>query len=148
MPTHLYLVNVEAAILKDEQYLMVIRGEHEAHAPGVLTFPGGKVEDAGLADGILEATLRREILEEVGLQVDTEMIYLESKSFLGDDGQAVVDVVFLCRHASGAPVITDPGELAAIHWLTAQEILTHPKTPAWTGQSIEMAEAKRLELGW
>jgi 8-oxo-dGTP diphosphatase len=58
-----YIVNVEGAVVRSEdgRYLMVVRGEQESHASGALTFPGGKVEDAGSADDVLEETLRREI---------------------------------------------------------------------------------------
>lgn len=65
-----YIVNVEEAILKDGRYLMVVRGEAETHARGALTFPGGKVEAAGDFQDVLEGTLRREIREEVGVEVD------------------------------------------------------------------------------
>ena len=56
-----YLVNVEAVIVKDDHYLMITRSLAESHAPGVITLPGGKVEDAGQTDHILEQTLRRGI---------------------------------------------------------------------------------------
>lgn len=143
-----YIVNVEAAILKDDRYLMIIRGEQDSHAPGVLAMPGGKVENAGNAEDILEETLRREIDEEVGIEVQPDMVYVESKAFTADDGDPVVDVVFLCRYKSGTPTIGDPGEVAAIHWMTAKEIDKHPKTPPWTRQSIELAEKKRIVRQW
>jgi 8-oxo-dGTP diphosphatase len=143
-----YIVNVEGAVVKDGRYLMVVRGQQESHAPGVLTFPGGKVENTGNADSALEETLRREIREEVGVQVHDDMAYVESKSFVADDGELVVDVVFLCRYRSGTPTVGDPGEVAAVHWMKAEEILEHPKTPPWTRQSIELAEKKRIAEGW
>ena len=143
-----YIVNVEGVIVKQGRYLMVVRGEQESHAPGVLTFPGGKVEGAGNADDVLEETLRREIREEVGIEVHDDMAYLESKAFVAADGEPVVDVVFLCRYRSGEPTVGDPGEVAAVRWMTAEEILAYPKTPPWTRQSIELAERKRIAKGW
>jgi 8-oxo-dGTP diphosphatase len=145
-----YIVNVEGAIVRpdDGRYLMVIRGEQESHAPGVLTFIGGKVEDAGIADNVLEETLRREIREEAGVEVFDEMAYVESKAFFADDGDPVVDVVFLCRYRSGRPTVGDPGEVAAVCWMTLEEILGHPKTPPWTRHSIQLAEDRRLAKGW
>ena len=113
-----YIVNVEAVIIREDQYLLIERGPEETHAAGLLSLVGGKVEDASIVDGILEATLRREIREEVGIEVAEQMAYLESKSFIAN-GEVVVDVVFLCPHRSGDGIITDPGEVAAIHWLTA-----------------------------
>jgi 8-oxo-dGTP diphosphatase len=143
-----YVVNVEAAILRDGRYLMVVRGEQESHAPGVLTLVGGKVENAGNEDDIFEGTLRREIKEEVAVEVEDDMAYVESKAFVADDGEPVVDIVFLCRYKSGTPTIADPGEVAALQWMTPEEILAHPKVPAWTGRSIELAEGKRAAEGW
>jgi 8-oxo-dGTP pyrophosphatase MutT (NUDIX family) len=150
MATIWYVVNVEGAVVRSEdgRYLMVVRGEQESHAAGALTFPGGKVEGAGSADDVLEETLRREIMEEVAVEVHDDMVYLESKAFVADDGEPVVDVVFLCRYRSGEPGVGDPGEVAAVRWMTAEEILAHPETPPWTRQSIELAERRRVARGW
>jgi 8-oxo-dGTP diphosphatase len=145
--SHWYVVNVEAAILKNGQYLMIVRGEQESHAPGVLTLVGGKVESTGDVDDILEETLRREVREEVAIEIQDDMEYIESKAFVADDGEPVVDVVFLCRYAGGTPMIADRGEVAAVQWMTAQEVLAHPQTPEWTRRSIELAERKRLARG-
>jgi 8-oxo-dGTP diphosphatase len=150
MATIWYIVNVEGAVVRSEdgRYLMVVRGEQESHGAGALTFPGGKVEDAGSADDVLEETLRREIREEVEVEVHDDVVYLESKAFVADDGEPVVDVVFLCRYRSGEPAVGDPGEVAAVRWMTAEEILAHPEIPPWTRQSIELAEQKRIARGW
>jgi len=141
-----YIVNVEGAIFKDGQYLMIVRGEEE-YAPGGLNFPGGKVEGAGSTDDILEETLRREIAEEVGLQVHAEMAYVRSSAFIAE-GDPVVDVVFLCLYKAGTAVAADPGEVAGVQWMTAAEAIAHPETPPWTRLSLELAERIRLAKGW
>ena len=141
-----YIVNVEGAIVKDGRYLMVVRGEEE-YAPGGLSFPGGKVEAAGSADDVLEEMLRREIAEEVGLQVHAEMACLRSSAFVAE-GNPVADVVFLCRWTSGEAVAADPAEVAAVRWMSAAEAIAHPETPPWTRLSLEMAERVRVECGW
>lgn len=141
-----YIVNVEGAVVKDGQYLMVARAEEE-YAPGGLNFPGGKVEEAGSADDVLEETLRREIAEEVGLEVHAEMAYLRSSAFVAE-GDRVVDVVFLCRWKSGEAVAADPAEVAAVRWMTAAEAIAHPETPPWTRLALALAEKVRLERGW
>jgi ADP-ribose pyrophosphatase YjhB (NUDIX family) len=148
LQSYWYIVNVEAAIYKDGRYLMIVRGQEESHAPGGLALVGGKVENAGHASGILEATLRREVIEEVAVELQDEIEYVESNAFVADDGEPVVDIVFLCRYASGTPTIADPGEVAAIHWMTPEQIHTDPATPSWTHQSIERAEQIRLAKGW
>jgi 8-oxo-dGTP diphosphatase len=139
----LHIVNVEAAILAGDRYLIIERGAEEAHAAGMLSFVGGKVDvDGGVAD-VLERTLRREIAEEVGVEVQGQIEYVESKSFVSDDGVPVVDIVFWCRYAGGTPMIHDPGEVTAIHWLTAAEILAHPRTPPWLRDSVGQVERRR-----
>lgn len=142
----LFIVNVEAAVVKDGRYLMVIRSEREAHAAGTLSFPGGKVEYDGPLEAVFEATARREVLEETGITIADEMAYVESKSFGIDE--PVVDVVLLCRYQAGEIQPGDPDEVAGIEWLTAEEILAHPRTPPWTASSIRRAEQVRLAQGW
>jgi len=141
-----YIVNVEGAIVKDGCYLMVVRGEEE-YAPGGLNFPGGKVEGVANADDVLEETLRREISEEVGLEVHAEMAYLRSSAFVAE-GDPVVDVVFLCRWKSGEAHAADPAEVAAVRWMTLAEAIAHPETPPWTRLALELAEKVRRERGW
>ena len=141
-----YIVNVEGAIVKAGRYLMVVRGEEE-YAPGGLNFPGGKVEGADNADDVLEETLRREIAEEVGLEIHDEMFYVRSSAFVAE-GDPVVDVVFLCRYRSGTAFAADPGEVAAVRWMPLAEAIAHPETPPCARLSLELAEKVRLEKGW
>jgi NADH pyrophosphatase NudC (nudix superfamily) len=96
---------------------------------------------------VLEETLRREILEETGVIIG-EAVYVHSTHFGDTMGETVVDVVFLCRYQSGEPTIDDPGEVAEILWLTADEVRRHPAAPPWTKNSIERVEQIRLKLGW
>lgn len=140
-----YIVNVEGAIAKDGKYLLVVRGE--AYAPGGLSLPGGRVEGAAACDHILEETLRREIEEEVGLEVGSEMVYVRSSAFVAA-GCPVVDVVFLCRHKAGTAVVADPDEVAEVHWMTAGEAIAHPETAPWTRESLAQAEKARTRKGW
>jgi ADP-ribose pyrophosphatase YjhB (NUDIX family) len=141
-----YIVNVEGALVKNGHYLMIVRGPEE-YAPGGLTLPGGKVEGSAGADDILEETLRREIAEEVGLEVHEEMAYIRSSAFVAQ-GHPVVDVVFLCRWRSGQAFAADPGEVAGVRWMTLSEATSHPETPSWTRISLELAEKVRLDRGW
>ncbi|MBZ0319584.1 MAG: NUDIX domain-containing protein [Anaerolineae bacterium] len=143
-----YIVNVEAAILREGRYLIITRGAGETHAAGSLSLVGGKVEGVGFSSTPLENTVRREVLEEVGLEIDGEIIYISNTSFVADDGDPVIDIVFLCHSQSGEARAIDPTEVGAIDWLTASEILTHPDAPVWLRASIEAAEKVRVRLGW
>lgn len=145
-PFH-WIVNVEAAVVSAGRYLMVIHSEQEAHAGGTLSFSGGKVEFDGPLDGVLEATARREVAEETGVSI-AQLVYVESKSFLTGDGEPVVDIVLLCQYSGGEARPGDSAEVAALLWLTVDEVLAHPKTPPWTAHSIRRAEEVRLAQDW
>jgi 8-oxo-dGTP pyrophosphatase MutT (NUDIX family) len=142
----LVLINVEAAVYHDCRYLMMVRGDEEDHAAGMLAFPGGKLDFTVAAD-ILEATAAREVEEETGVTVG-EIHYVENHSFTVPGGPPVIDVVFLCRYAAGTPTIVDPGEVAALRWMAADEILADPASPPWMAPSLRLVEQKRQALGW
>ena len=141
-----YIVNVEAAIVRDDRYLLITRGANESHAPGMLSLPGGKVEQAGAAVGILEATLRREIDEEVGVEIEDAPTYVDSTAFVADDGEPVINIVFLCRYRAGDPRPVASEEVAQVTWMTAAEVLANPRTPPWLHRSVELAERRRATL--
>lgn len=142
-----YIVNVEVALVRDGRFLMIVRGAAEDHAAGTLSMPGGKVETTSATDDMLEATARREVLEEVGLLVENTMHYIESNVFLVGD-VPVLDLVLLCHARAGTPQIADPGEVAAMHWLTAAQVAEHPLALPWTRRSIALAEQQRQVCGW
>lgn len=142
--TDLYIVNIEGAIVRDGRYLLVVRGPEEDHAAGSLALVGGKLEGTDERLHACEDTLRREIREEVGVEV-SELVYLHNNVF---GVPPVLDVVFLCRYSAGEPAIHDPGEVAEIVWLTAEEALAHPAAPPWLRPQIEHAESIRQRLGW
>ena len=134
-----YIVNVEAAIIRDGKYLLIVRGAGESHAAGLLSFVGGKMEETQNVNDALEATLHREVMEEIGISI-TNIRYAYNTHFLADDGDKVLDVVFLCDYESGEPRIADYEEVAEILYLSAKEILEHPKSPIWLKQGVERIE--------
>lgn len=143
-----FIVNIEGAIWHGGRYLTIIRGAEESHAAGSLSFVGGKAEaDTPQENAIFENTLRREIREEVGLEVN-QPTYVESRMFTAEDGDPVINIVFLCRYASGVVTISDPGEVAAFVWLTPAEIRAHANTPPWVQDYLSSIEQVRLQLGW
>ena len=147
MADPLHIVNTQALVVRDGRFLMIVRGDSEEHAPGALSPPGGKVEHGKDATGILEDTLRREVLEETGVSVG-EMAHIRSSRFTTDSGTPVVDSAFLCRYQSGEAYAADPDEVAGVEWLTPEEIEAHPKTQPWTLAIVRAAEAMHLQLRW
>lgn len=141
-----YIVNVEAAIYKNDKWLIIKRSEMEEHAPGILSMVGGKVETKIGESEVLEETLKREVMEEVGIQVSDSLHYVESKSFISDIGQVVIDIVFLCKHKSGEPKCMLADEVSEVYWMSYAEILGNKNTPIWIKKSIEKAENLRLKI--
>lgn len=135
----MFVVNVEAAIYKDEKWLIVRRSEKEEHAAGALALVGGKVDDEGNSTDILERTLIREVEEEVGIIV-SNLTYVNSSSFVTDSGVPVVDIVFLCSFQEGKPFAKDPDEVASVSWMSTQEILNHVEIPSYLKANIQLAD--------
>lgn len=141
-----YIVNVEAAIYKNDKWLIIKRSEKEERAPGILSIVGRKVETKISENNVLEETLIREIMEEVDVQVLKTLHYVESKSFISDKGQIVIDIIFLCKYQSGEPKCMSDDEISEIYWMSTTEILENKNTPIWLKESINKAENIRLKI--
>ncbi|MEK7648382.1 MAG: NUDIX domain-containing protein [Patescibacteria group bacterium] len=102
MSSKLHIVAITAFIKNPEKdkFLVVKRSMHEIAYPGKWAFPGGKTERG---QTILE-TLKREVLEEVGLEVEDYKKFLKDFTFVRPDN---VNVVGLCFE-----VIAKPGTIA------------------------------------
>lgn len=76
---HLHEVVITASVVKDGRYLIVRRSPQKKRFPGMWTVPGGKLETSDYTQhpkdteadwyNVLERTLRREVLEETGLEI-------------------------------------------------------------------------------
>lgn len=133
------IVNVEALILKDNKWLFVKRSMDEGHAAGSISLVGGKVEDSTSVDEVLEKNLKREIREEVGIEIEEEMTYIASSHFISDDKESVVDIVFLCKYKSGIAKAQDKNELTDVFWLTSEEAMNHKSIMPWTKRYLAKA---------
>ncbi len=136
----MFILNVEGAIQREGKWLIIERSTKEEHAGGQLSLVGGTVENEGFSKDLLERTLKREMLEEVGIGINDKMNYLRSSSFVLPEGREVLDVVFHCVIESGEPFAKSPDEVEAVYWLSAEEIYAHPNAPIWLKESIEEAE--------
>jgi NADH pyrophosphatase NudC (nudix superfamily) len=134
----MFIVNVEGAIFRDEKWLLIRRSEKEEHAGGTLSLVGGKVDKVGNSIDILERTLKREIFEEVGVEV-TNLRYVNSSSFVTDKGIDVIDIVFLCEHQSGEAYAKSPDEVADVIWMYTGQILEDITLPSYLKESIRQA---------
>ncbi|WP_175987556.1 NUDIX hydrolase [Bacillus sp. Marseille-Q1617] len=142
----MFIVNVEAAIHRDDKWLLIRRSEKEDHAPGMLSLVGGKCDAEGVSNDILERTLIREVDEEVGIKVGG-LTYVNSCSFVTDTGIDVIDIVFLCKVEDGEPYAKSPDEVGEVLWMSTSEILAEEEIPEYLKANVQLAE-KRLQEGF
>ena len=115
------------------RYLITKRAMTKKAWPGKWTVPGGGLEttdymstEATYANGespqwynAVERTMRREILEEVGLEV-SDIGYLLDVAFIRPDGTPCLVLSFYCKYASGEVKLdADATEFA---WIKASEV--------------------------
>lgn len=136
----MFIVNVEGVVRKNDKWLIIERSKKEEHAGSLLSLVGGKVEKEGNSSDILEGTLRREILEEVGVNVKDGLSYIHSPSFVTNKGESVVDIVSLCEYESGEAFSKSTDEVENVLWLTTEEVLSYPNSPIYLKESINRAE--------
>jgi len=92
---YLHEVAITAIIVKDGKYLITRRAANKKRFPGMWTVPGGKMETSDYLKlpkdtefywyNVLERTLRREIKEEVGIEIDN-IEYITSLATVHNDG--------------------------------------------------------------
>lgn len=113
-------VIVKSWVEKDGDYLLAQRGQTEKHHAGVWSLPGGNV-DAEVADFLLEQTLKREIFEEIGIEILDDMELIYNNGFIKDsDGSHVINLTFLCFYKSGEARPLEDTE--RIDWHSLEEL--------------------------
>lgn len=144
MDEYAYVVNVDGAVVRDDEYLLVERSEREDHAAGLLGFPGGKVEVPPGDGNAFERTAAREVAEEVGVEVGT-VEYVHSSAFETDGGTACLNVLTYCEYAGGEARPRETDEVAAVHWLRYDEIVAREEVPAFTEKYARLVEEFRTD---
>lgn len=128
-----FLVVVECAIEFQDKFLFIKRPKG-VQAEGLLAFPGGKVEysDGGDNRDILIQAVKREVLEEVGLDLIDPIQFLTSSYFIDSYNIPVLDVIFHCKIKShSVEVVPSLREVPEYYWLSLSEVLNHEDTPVW-----------------
>jgi len=125
MPALTEILPVVAVALADGRgrFLMQQRPAGKAHA-GLWEFPGGKVERGETP----EQALCRELLEELGIQVERDDLSpFAFASEPGGGGRHLILMLYLCRRWVGTPRAI---EAAALCWDTSAGLATLPMPPA------------------
>ena len=112
-------VGVGAVIFNElGQLFLSQRGPLSRNEVGLWEFPGGSVEfGEKLADA-----LKREILEEFGVQVEVGPLLDICDHILPEEGQHWVSPTFICRIISGTPTILESGKSSQIGWFDLNQL--------------------------
>lgn len=101
-------VSVAGIVVRDDGRVLVIKRDDNGHWEA----PGGVLE----LNESFEAGVRREVLEETGLEVTVERLTGVYKNMT----HGIVALVYRCRPAVGEPHTTD--EAREIRWMTKEEV--------------------------
>jgi 8-oxo-dGTP diphosphatase len=145
----LYTVTVCVLIRRGDTWLLVLRAPEVAYAPNMIGLIGGHVEVTEPAAGVLEATARREVAEEVALDLsEVPLTYLESEFFITPGGEQQITVTFTASAPSdNEPSVHAPAELVEVRWWTISDLEADPRCPAWLPDLLRRADAATFRDG-
>lgn len=109
---------VEAVIVNDGKILITQRSFERSHAPGEWEILTGRV-DQGES---FEQAAKREVKEEVGLDVDVLQPFNTFHFFRGPEKVEYLGITFLCKYLGGE-VVLDKNEQINFKWATPSEAL-------------------------
>jgi len=117
------IIAVTAVIRKGRRILVGLRAANESAFPGLWALPGGKLEPGET----VEDGLKREVREEVGLQVTGTPVFLRSFCFTHPRHQTPVLGLSFAVEATGAVQLSD--EFSAHRWVTPEDLVMLPCIP-------------------
>ena len=130
-----FVANVVVYREEDGRCLILKRDEREKAHPGKYAVPGGKLEWKDLPiekptringdildyEDSVEKLLKREVLEEAGIEIENEFTYINSVAFIRADEIPVILVKFAAKYKSGE-VIPERGGFTDYSWVNEEEV--------------------------
>lgn len=126
---YLHEVVITAIVVKDGKYLVMRRSLDKKRFPGMWTVPGGRLETNDYVNSpkeakdywynVLEKTLRREVKEEAGIEIDN-ITYVTSLATVHGDGAPSIVISCAADYVSG-DVTLQPGETTEYAWVNLEE---------------------------
>ena len=101
---------------KGDKFLIVQRSKKEIAFPGRWAFPGGKAERG---ERVMD-TLKREVLEEVGLEIEDYKKHLSDFTFIRPDGHNVIGFCFLVMALGEEVKISE--DFDDFRWISPEEL--------------------------
>ena len=150
---HLHEIVITAIIVKDGKYLITRRSSNKKRFPGMWTVPGGKLEISDYLNlpkdttdywyNVLEKVLRREVKEEVGLDI-ANIAYVTSLATVHSDGNPSLVISCLADYQSGE-VTLKSDETDEFNWVNLEEAKTYQLIDGIYDELV-MAENQRKGL--
>jgi 8-oxo-dGTP diphosphatase len=129
----LHEIAITAIIVKDSKYLITKRSASKKRWPNMWTVPGGRLEVSDYIDlpkdtseywyNVLEKVLRREVMEEVGLEIEN-IEYVTSLATVHSDGSPSLVISCMADYKSGE-VTLQLEECDEYAWVTLEEAKTY-----------------------
>jgi len=126
---YLHEVAITAIVVKDNKFLICRRSPNKKRFPGMWTVPGGKMEVDDYLKmpkdtefywyNVLERTLRREVKEEVGIDIDN-IEYVTSLATVHADGYPSLVISCMADYVSG-DVMLKQDESDQYAWVSLAE---------------------------
>lgn len=126
---YLHEVAITAIIIKDGKFLITRRSPNKKRFPGMWTVPGGKMETSDYLKlpkdtefywyNVLERTLRREVKEEVGIEIDN-IEYVTSLATVHADGSPSLVISCMADYTSGE-ITLQAEESDQFAWVSLEE---------------------------
>lgn len=126
---YLHEVVITAMVVHNDKFLIIRRSENKKRFPGMWTVPGGKLETDDYINlpkdakeywyNVLEKTLRREVKEEVGLDID-KIEYVTSLATIHQDGSPSLVISCIAEYAGGEVQLRED-EADKYEWVNLEE---------------------------
>jgi 8-oxo-dGTP diphosphatase len=125
----LHEVVITGIIIKDGKYLVTRRSPNKKRFPSMWTVPGGKLETNDYVNlpketkdywyNVLEKVLKREVMEEVGLEIKN-IEYVTSLATVHGDGNPSLVISCMADYDSGEVTLQEE-ETDKFEWVTLEE---------------------------
>lgn len=131
------MIQVAAAVIMEDDRVLVARRSPHKHMGGYWEFPGGKIEDGETP----QQALSRELLEELGIKLRVGEYFLTNEHDYGD--KKISLIAYFCSWSEWDLKLADHD---AVCWCSAAELLELDLAPA----DIPIATALKasLESDW
>lgn len=133
-----FVANVVVYRDSDKKCLILKRHEREKAHPNKYAVPGGKLEWVNLPldkptrvngnildfENAIGDLLKREVLEEAGVEIEDDLVYINNVAFVREDEIPCILVKFAAKYKSG-DVKLQQGSFSDYAWVDAEEVQKH-----------------------